>query len=284
MLVDGEFFTELDRFEFMVRKRVSTAYAGIRRSTHTGRGLVAVGYREYVPGDDFKTIDWKVYGRTEKLYVKQFEEEKSITAHILLDTSKSMDFGNPRKYDYAARLALGMAYLINKQNEKFAVSRFQEHMEINRPKQGRYYLSNLIQRLEEHQPTGTTAFDRCMQQYQGMIRSKSLVIIISDFLTDINEVTTGIYRYARNDLEIVQILDPFELEFTVQGDARFIDLENNKQLELNISPRFAEEYRKRLESHNSRIQKVCDEIGASYHLFTTRTPIFDAFFEIMSRR
>jgi uncharacterized protein (DUF58 family) len=284
MLVDAGFFSELDRFELMVKKRVSTAYAGIRRSTLYGRGLVAVGYREYAPGDDFKTIDWKVYGRTEKLYVKQFEEEKTLTAHILLDTSASMGFGNPRKFDYAARLALGIAYLITRENEKFAISTFQENIEITRPRRSRYHLSRIIEMLEALKPSGTTAFDRCMQQYQGMIRSKSLVVILSDFLTDIESITTGIYRYAKNELIVVQVLDAFELSLRAEGETKFIDLEEGTSLEVNISPRFVREYRARLEAHNSRIQKICDEIGASYHLFSTEKPIFDAFSEIMSKR
>jgi len=82
-MIDTSFFKELDRFSFMVRKRVSTAYSGSRRSILKGRGMEPVSYREYTQGDDFKTIDWKVYGRTEKLYVKEFEEEKSLTTHIL---------------------------------------------------------------------------------------------------------------------------------------------------------------------------------------------------------
>ncbi len=284
MLVDADFFSELDRFDFMVRKRVSTAYAGTRKSTLHGRGLVTVGYREYTNGDDFKTIDWKLYGRTEKLYVRQFEEEKSLTAHILLDTSRSMDFGSPRKFDYAAKLAIGIAYLVTKQNEKFAISQFRENVEIARPKRGRHHLSGVVRLLEGVEPDGSTAFDLCMEQYQGMIRSRSLVVIISDFLTDIESITSGIYRYGKNELLILQVLDSFELDFMVQDNVKFVDLENERNLEINVSPRFVNEYKMRLEAHNSRIQKICNEIGASYHLFSTKKPIFDAFFEIMGKR
>ena len=284
MLVDADFFSELDRFDFMVRKRVSTAYAGTRRSTLHGRGLVTVGYREYTNGDDFKTIDWKLYGRTEKLYVRQFEEEKSLTAHILLDTSRSMAFGSPRKFDYAARLALGIAYLVTKQNEKFAISGFQENVEIARPKRGRHHLSSVVSLLEDVEPDGSTAFDQCMEEYQSMIRSRSLVVIISDFLTDIESIASGIYRYGKNELLILQVLDSFELDFMVQDNVKFVDLENGRNLEINVSPRFVNEYKTRLEAHNSRIQEICNEIGASYHLFSTKKPIFDAFFEIMGKR
>ena len=284
MLVDPDFFSELDRFELLVRKRVSTAYAGSRRSLLLGRGLVAVGHREYVPGDDFRSIDWRVYGRTERLFVKQFEEEKSLTAHVLLDVSGSMGFGSPRKFDYAARLALGVAYLVGRQNERFSVSCFSEDVEVSRPRRGRHHLSSVIRLLEGVEPSGVTAFDRCMEQYQGFIRSRSLVVLISDFLFDVEGVVSGIYRFARNDLLVLQVLDPFELGFGVRGDVKFVDIESGGSVEVDVSPRFTAEYRARLESHNNRIQGVCDEVGASYHLFSTDKPIFDAFFELMSVR
>jgi len=284
VLVDPDFFSELDRFELLVRKRVSTAYAGSRRSLLLGRGLVAVGHREYVPGDDFRSIDWRVYGRTERLFVKQFEEEKSLTAHVLLDVSGSMGFGSPRKFDYAARLALGVAYLVGRQNERFSVSCFSEDVEVSRPRRGRHHLSSVIRLLEGVEPSGVTAFDRCMEQYQGFIRSRSLVVLISDFLFDVEGVVSGIYRFARNDLLVLQVLDPFELGFGVRGDVKFVDIESGGSVEVDVSPRFTAEYRARLESHNNRIQGVCDEVGASYHLFSTDKPIFDAFFELMSVR
>src|SRR4030067_2895350 len=138
-MIDTSFFKELDRFSFMVRNRLSTAYSGGGRSILKGRGMEPVSYREYTQGDDFKTIDWKVYGRTEKLFVKEFEEEKSLTTHILLDTSKSMDFRN--KFKYSAMLALGFAYLVTKDNEKFAVAPFGEDIIITKPKRGRRFLS-----------------------------------------------------------------------------------------------------------------------------------------------
>ena len=178
-MIDTTFFKELDRFSFMVRKRVSTAYSGSRRSILKGRGMEPVSYREYTQGDDFKTIDWKVYGRTEKLYVKEFEEEKSLTTHILLDTSKSMDFRN--KFEYAAMMALGFAYLVTKDNEKFAVATFGEEINITKPKRGRKYLSLTIDLLNSTQLLGKTRFDYCMEKYASVIRSRSLVFIISDF-------------------------------------------------------------------------------------------------------
>jgi len=115
-MIDLEFFEQLDRFTLMVRKRVSSAYIGARRSVKYGRGAEPVGYREYNRGDDIRLIDWKVYARTERLFVREHEEERNITAHILLDVSRSMGYGEPTKLEYGLMVGAGVAYLMCKQS------------------------------------------------------------------------------------------------------------------------------------------------------------------------
>ena len=124
--IDVDFFRQLDRFSLMVKKRVSSVYAGSRRSRQSGRGLDTIGYVEYHPGDDPKSIDWNIYARSEKLYVREFEENKSLTTHIMLDRSNSMDFTSDTvtKYEYGAMLAAGFAYLVTRENDKFGISTY----------------------------------------------------------------------------------------------------------------------------------------------------------------
>ncbi len=281
-MIDTSFFKELDRFSFMVRKRVSTAYSGSRRSILKGRGMEPVSYREYTQGDDFKTIDWKVYGRTEKLYVKEFEEEKSLTTHILLDTSKSMDFRN--KFDYAAMLALGFAYLVTKDNEKFGVSTFAEEINITKPKRGRRYLSQTIDLLNNTSLIGKTRFDYCMEKYASIIKSRALVFIISDFMADINSIKSAIFRLGDNELVLIQVLDPIEKNLNLGGEAKLIDLETEKKLDIYTSPRLRAEYEKRLNDHIARIKETCLAVGADFHTVTTDKPVFDAIFEVVNQR
>ena len=136
--IDIDFLRQLDRYSLYVKKRVSTVYAGNRPSTRAGHGIDTIGYREYYRGDEMKDIDWKAYGRTDKLYVRQFEEEKTLTAHILLDVSKSMDYGSGpvTKYEFAAMFALGAAYLAARSNDKYAISLFADETEIHEAKRG----------------------------------------------------------------------------------------------------------------------------------------------------
>ena len=281
-MIDTSFFKELDRFSFMVRKRVSTAYSGSRRSILKGRGMEPVSYREYTQGDDFKTIDWKVYGRTEKLYVKEFEEEKSLTTHILLDTSKSMDFRN--KFEYAAMLALGFAYLVTKDNEKFAVAAFGEEIDITRPKRGRKYLSLTIDLLNSAQLKGKTRFDYCMEKYASVIKSRSLVFIISDFMTDVETIRNSIFRLGDNELVLIQVLDPLEKSLDLGGEAKLIDLETDAKMDIYTSPRLRAEYSKRLNDHISKIKETCITVGADFHTVTTDKPVFDSIFEVVNKR
>ncbi len=281
-MIDTSFFKELDRFSFMVRKRVSTAYSGSRRSILKGRGMEPVSYREYTKGDDFKIIDWKVYGRTEKLYVKEFEEEKSLTTHILLDTSKSMDFRN--KFEYAAMLALGFAYLVTKDNEKFGVSTFAEEINITKPKRGRRYLSQTIDLLNSTELSGKTRFDYCMEKYARFIKSRSLVIVISDFMADTNAIRNAIFRLGDNELVLIQVLDPVEKNLDLGGEARLIDLETDQKLDIYTSPRLRAEYQKRLSDHITMIKEPSIQVGADFHTVTTDMPVFEAIFQVINKR
>src|SRR3989338_2876940 len=124
-MIDTAFLEHLKRFSLIVKKRVTSAYHGQKASTAHGRGISFKDYRIYAQGDDFRSIDWKVYARTDDLYVKNYEEERNLAVHIIVDGSGSMDYGKPRsKFDYASMLGVGFAYLALKDNEKFQVSTF----------------------------------------------------------------------------------------------------------------------------------------------------------------
>lgn len=285
--INVDFFRQLDRFTFMVRKRVSTAYAGSRRSFKSGKGLDTIGYREYNQGDEIKSVDWKAYARTEKLYVRQFEEDKSLTTHILLDSSKSMDYsadGAPSKFEYATMLAAGFAYLVTKDNDKFAISTFSEDVDSTRPRRGRKHLLKTIERLEAAKIGGKTAINECIIQYEREIHSRSLVIIISDFLQDKKDIESAIYRFADHDLILVQILDKTESSLVIHGHSRLVDLESGLKLDTYISEDLKTEYQKKLATHINHIRDTCSKVGAEFYAFTTDTPVFDAFFYTISRR
>ena len=123
-MIDISFLAQLKKFHIIVNKKVTSSFTGSRRSSSTGQGIVISDFRPYTPGDDFRAIDWKVYARTDEFFIKKYEEERNLTTHVLLDVSKSMDYGTTKikKFEYASMLALGFAYLSMRSNEKFNLS------------------------------------------------------------------------------------------------------------------------------------------------------------------
>lgn len=279
--MDTEFFKDLDKFALSVKKRVSTPYSGGRKSVRFGHGISPVGYREYRKGDDFKLIDWKVYGRTEKLYVKEHEEERSLVVQMLLDASASM--GYDQKFSFASRIAAGFAYLATLENEKFSVSIFSEEMVPADPRSGRKNLFRTIAELDETVPEGKTNIKLVSEQFDQMARSTSLVIFISDFLDETEQVISSIYRLSGHDLIMIQVLTPEEADLNVGGDIKFVDMESGHPLITRVSERVRKDYRSRLESHNERIAAACNSVGADFFSFRTDKPLIDVFMEINSR-
>ncbi|OPY53912.1 MAG: hypothetical protein A4E48_00532 [Methanosaeta sp. PtaU1.Bin060] len=279
--MDTEFFHELERFSLLVKKRVSTAYSGGRKSLRFGHGISPVGYREYRKGDDFKLVDWKVYGRTEKLYIREHEEERSLVVHVLLDASGSM--GYEGKFTYASRLAAGFAYLATLENEKYALSLFCKRLYPGEPRRGRRYLFQAIDGLDRTMPKGGTTFDLVADEFEIQVKSTSLVVLISDLLGETDEIVSGIYRLSGHDLIVAQILAPAERDFRFGGDAKFVDLETGVPLVTRVTEEERREYLKRLDDHNSRIAATCNHVGADFFSFRTDRPIFDAFSEMLSR-
>jgi uncharacterized protein (DUF58 family) len=284
--IETDFFNQLDRFTFSVRKRVSTVYAGNRPSTRSGRGIDTIGFREYDSSDALKDIDWKAYARTEKLYVRQFEEEKTLTTHILLDASKSMDYPEKgtSKFEYSAMLAAGFAYMVTKYNDRFAISTFTDEIDINKPSRGRKNLLRAIDRLSELELSGKTSIGEAVIKYSREIKSRSLVILISDFMQDPEAIDTALYRLSDHDLIVIQVLDPTEKVLPLQGNSKLVDLETGEEIRTYVSEKFKERYIKKLDDHSARIKKTCMKVGAEFYTFTTDTPVFNAFHYTIRRR
>jgi uncharacterized protein (DUF58 family) len=279
--MDTGFFKDLERFALQVKKRVSTPYSGGRKSVRFGHGISPVGYREYRKGDDFKLIDWKVYGRTEKLYVREHEEERSLVVQVLLDASASMSFDE--KFSFASKIAAGFAFLATGESEKFSVSTFSEQLNPAEPRSGRKNLFRTIEELDETVPQGRTGINQTSEEFDRMVGSTSLVVLISDLLDSTEDVLSSIYRLSRHDLIVVQVLAPEETDLMQGGDIKFIDLESGRTVTTRVTGKIKDEYRSKLEAHNSKIAAACSSVGADFFSFKTDKPIIDVFIDINSR-
>lgn len=282
MAIDREFLEQLDRFSLIVRKRVTSKYSGNRKSIAFGRGLVFKEFRKYEPGDDFRMIDWRVFGRTDKLYIRKMEEERNLQLHVIVDTSKSMDYGKPTKYDYAATLGAGFAYLANKDNEKFQYATFSDTIDIFRPRRGRKHLASMIDHLNEVEPDGISKLNDAVGLYSRYVHSRSYFVIISDFLIDIDEIKSAIQRLKGHEVKVVQVLTPQERNLSIEGSVKLKDMESGHKMDTFISNRARSRYQRELDDHIAEIRKTCDSMGIDFFSVTTADDVFDVFFDVLN--
>lgn len=283
MVITTEFLRELDRFSIVLKKKVNSEYAGSRQSLHGGSGLVFRDFRSYAPGDDFRNIDWRVYARTEKLFLKRYEEERNLAVHILVDASGSMNFGSPTsKYEYAAQIGLGFGYMALKNNEKFSFASFSEKAHPIKAHKGMNQLFSILEHLNRHKPHGVSKFKESMAQYKKYVKSRSLVLIVSDFLVDVNEIQQALTEFKRSELILVQVLDPIEWRFSLDGDFLLQDAETESSLKTLVTQRLREDYRQKLTEHLAKIKSMAEALGAIYLGVTTDAPIFNSFYRVLT--
>ncbi len=277
--MDTDFLRQLERFHIVLKKKISSKYQGSRQTTHSGGGLTFKDYKEYVPGDDFRNIDWKVYSRTGKFFVRRFEEERNMVVRIIIDSSKSMDFGTPRKFDMASLLAVGFSYLAMRNNEKFELATFSDELTNIRAKKGRQQIARLMAHLESVSVKGKSEFSTSLESAKSLIKSRSLVIILSDFLYDITEIRNTLYRFKHSEVLCVQILTPLEKSFSIEGDYLLKDSEQGIELKTFVTRRLKSHYRSELENHNLQITKICEDLRHHFISVSTDMNVFDAFFK-----
>ncbi|MBD3312942.1 DUF58 domain-containing protein [Candidatus Woesearchaeota archaeon] len=281
-MITTEFLDQLDKFHLIINKRVTSNYSGEKRSLAAGHGLTFKDHRIYAPGDDIRQIDWKVYARTDDLYLRIFEEERNLSVHIIIDASASMNFGKSiKKYDYAAKLAVGFAYLAMKGNEKFQFATFSEDLTVFRSKRGMNQLASMVYHLNNVHSTGHSNFVQSIFKYKKMINNRSFIVLLSDFLFNIDDIKKSLYVLGDHEIKVIQIVDPVEKDFLLSGDMRLKDSETKEMLKTHISPRLRQDYRESLSNHLASIEKTCNDLGIGFHSISTDTPIFDAFYSIL---
>ena len=288
MPIDASFIDELKKLALTSRRRISSIYAGTKKSFQQGKGIEIVDHREYFPGDDPETVDWKIYARTEKLYIKRFEEEKNLALHILIDTSSSMKFKlkEMSKFDYAGSLAAGFAYLAIQENEKFSISLFGERLRaVLQLSRGKPHFFKAIDILNSTELTGKTNMPLCMQEYQALIKSKAYVILFSDFLSPLPELEEAMFRIAKSSAELllVQVLDPGEVNLAWTDDIIFEDMEDHGEERSFMSPKFKEDYHQSLIDHTYAVREMCDRLGIDFYTVVTDAPLFPTFVSLINR-
>ena len=282
MAIDTSFLKQLDRFNLILQKRVTSDFIGQKKSKATGRGLIFADHRVYAPGDDIRGIDWKVYARTDDYFTKNYEEERNLVVHVIMDVSASMDFGQKiKKHEYASMLALGFAYLATKNNEKVKFATFSEDLQLFSGGRGKGMIAAMLRHVEGIKPEGKSSIDTCLSHYRKMFGSKSMVVLISDFLINIEEIKKAFIHLGKHQMKIVQILDPIEKNLGFNGECDFIDSETGMKMKSWISPRVRNKFQAELESHSSKLGDIIAAMGGEFYQFTSDKDIFECFFEML---
>jgi uncharacterized protein (DUF58 family) len=280
--LDTEFVKALSRLNIILKKKIYADKHGEHHSPQGGGSLIFRDYKAYAPGDDFRHIDWKIYARTDKFYIRRFEAERNLTVHILVDNSASMNFGSGKhtKFEYGAMLGLGFAFIASHNNEKFNLNTFTEHVTSFKPKRGVGNLAVLFDYMGAIRVEGKSDFLQSMEEYKKRITSRSFIVFVSDFLYDLAQVDEVLSRYHRSQVFVIQVLDTEERNLSLAGDVILEDSETHDRMRTFVSNRFKTTYQQRLEEHIAKLKDICENHGANFISLTTNTPIFEAFYHM----
>lgn len=276
-MIEAEFLEELERFNLALKKNSVEVREGEQKSQSSGQGMIFEDHKRYNPGDDIRRMDWKAYARTGEFFIKRFEEEKSLTVHILVDRSSSMDFGEVNKYEYAARLGLAGAFMVSNTNDRFRFSVFSETVTDISSGRREASLASLVDTLNGLRKTPESKVETCLSEYASRIDNKSVVVVISDFLVDVEEVENGLSALKGTDVILVNLLAEEELNPSIQGDAKLKDPESGTTLRTFLSNRIRSNYKSDLQRHVDAVEEAAHKHGA-YHLqVSTSDDFFDSF-------
>jgi uncharacterized protein (DUF58 family) len=281
--------SRLSNMELRARLVVEGFITGLHRSPYHGFSVEFAEHRQYMPGDEPRFIDWKIYARTDRYYIKQYEEETNLKSTILLDTSRSMGYasaGRITKLAYGSYLAAALAYLMVKQQDAVGLATFDTAVTSYLPPHAtRASLRQLLLTLEHAAPAGKTGAGRAMHQIADRMKRRGLVIVISDLLDDPDEVTAALrhFRHKKNEVIVMHVLDPLERSFAFGADAVFEDSETAER--MTTQPYHIQaSYREAMAAFLERYKRVCREHAIDYVIMDTTTPFDTGLAEYLARR
>lgn len=280
---------QLANMELRARLVVEGFITGLHKSPYHGFSVEFTEHRQYMPGDEIKHIDWKAYGKTDRFYIKQFEEETNLKSYLIIDASKSMEYASPQqvsKFEYASYIASALAYLMIEQRDAVGLTLYDESIRLMLPPRAtRSYLKEILKELEQARPAKTTGTAPSLNRVAEQIKRRGLVIILSDLFDKPEAVMTALkhFRYKGNEVLVMHVLDPLERSFTFGKDAIFKDLET--QEELMTQPwHIQKAYQQSMNEFLEFYKYQCRNNNIDYVLLDTQTPFDKALFEYLNKR
>lgn len=286
--LDPEVISKLRSMDLRARLVVEGFIAGMHRSPYHGFSVEFAEHRQYMPGDEIKHVDWKVYGKTDRFYVKQFEEETNLKCYLLLDASASMGFGSGkvRKLQYASYLAAALAFLMLRQRDAVGLVTFDERIRRNLPPRSvTSYLHLILKELEAVRAGSRTEIGETLHAIAERVKRRGLVILFSDLLDDPAKVISGLkhFRHRKHEVIVFHIMDPMELAFDYGTDAIFRDVETGEEI-VTQPVHIRNEYRRQVEAFVQTYRRACREDRIDYVLLNTSEDFDRALFQYLIKR
>lgn len=277
--LDPKVLDRLKRMDVRARLVVEGFITGQHRSPYNGFAVEFATHREYSPGDDLRHIDWKVWSKTDRLYIKEYEEETNLKCTILLDTSKSMRYGENSegmsKFDYAATTAASLAYLMQQQQDAVGMVFFSNSIDKNlKPSSHPSHLKLMLHELDQVEPDDQTDVAEIFQKLASQIRQRGMVILISDLFLDTDHLARSLqqFRLRRHEVVVFHVMHEDELTFPFQENTLFRGLEED--LQLHTEPRaLRESYLEAVDEYMKKVKKTCAGLGVDHILLDTGKPL-----------
>lgn len=286
--IDPAALMRVKSLELRARMVMEGFWKGLHRSPYHGFSVEFSEYRPYSRGDDPRFLDWKVMARSDRAFIKKFEDETNLRAHLLVDRSRSMGYGSGevRKADYAATLASTLAFFLMQQNDAVGLTTFDRRVDQHIPPRNRPgQLRRLMRQLEQAPAGEGTDLGAAMKGLHELVRKRSLIVLVSDLLAPIDTVETqlGYLAAARHEIAVFQVLDPRELDFDFPDAAHFRDSETGR--DLFIDPAAASsDYLARFREHQEAVRALCARHAVRHRLVSTEEPLEHVLFEFVSAR
>ncbi|MBN2081253.1 DUF58 domain-containing protein [bacterium] len=272
--IDSAFLGELEGLRVLARKVFRGQMRGERRSRNKGQSVEFVDFRPYIKGDDLRRIDWNLYGRLERYYIKLFEEEEDLRLYILLDCSASMDYGTPNKFNHARKLAAALSYIVLANLETVSVSVFAgDYGLISTPTRGKGKIHPILHKLNALEAGGSSMLTAAAARFAAANRKSGLVCVISDFFTAEGIEAIAPLLGAGHQIELLQMLAPEEANPQLTGDLELIDKETGVGVEVSMGINVMRRYHQTLAALQAELKSFALRSGGDFFICNTATPL-----------
>ncbi len=276
-LFDQQFLASLERLALQGRKIIAGKHSGERRSPNKGSSVEFADFRNYTSGDDFRHIDWNAYARSERLFLKLFMEEQDLLLTIFLDLSQSMDWGQPAKARTARQIAAAFAYLALSSFDRVALAACSDHLSAFLPPlRGKGSLHRVWDFIDRLPAGGATDLNRSLKEFGRYASGGGMALVISDFMSPPGfQEGLKYLQYLKQDVIVLQLLAPDELEPTLNGDLRLVDCESGETREGTLTPMVIKAYKRKLQQYTDTIRNFCHQRNMGYWQLSAAEPLED---------